>query len=93
MQNCTFVDNYAASFGGGAYFYVNGKETHHNFSVRGCNFTKNSGGKGSFGGGVQVPLLIQNQGSPPCNLEFVQCVFDGNLADYGGGLSTVQVRT
>ena len=57
-----------------------------------CNFTRNSGGEGSFGGGIQVPLLIQNLGRPPCNLEFIRCVFDMNVADYGGGLSTVQVR-
>lgn len=92
IQNCTFIENHAASFGGGAYLYINGKGSHHNFSVEDCNFTRNSGGKGSFGGGIQVPLLIQNQGSPPCNLEFIRCVFDSNLADYGGGLSTVQVR-
>ena len=92
IQNCTFVKNYAASFGGGAYLYINGNQTQHDFTVEDCNFTKNSGGEGSFGGGIQVPLLIQNQGSPPCNLEFIRCVFDRNVADYGGGLSTVQVR-
>ena len=92
IQNCTFVENYAASFGGGAYLYISGKGSHHNFSVEDCNFTRNSGGEGSFGGGIQVPLLIRNKGSPPCNLEFIRCVFDSNQADYGGGLSTVQVR-
>jgi hypothetical protein len=92
IQNCTFVENYAASFGGGAYLYISGEESHHNFSVEDCNFTRNSAGEGSFGGGVQVALLIQNQMSPPCNLEFIRCVFDSNMADYGGGLSTVQVK-
>ena len=92
VQNCTFIENHAASFGGGAYLYISGSESHHNFSVEDCNFTRNSAGEGSFGGGVQVPMLIRNLRSPPCNLDFVRCVFDGNLADYGGGLSTVQVR-
>lgn len=91
VQNCTFVENFASSFGGGAYFYISGAESHHNFSVEDCNFTRNSADKGSFGGGIQVAMLIRNLQSPPCNLEFVRCLFDLNEADYGGGLSTVQV--
>ena len=92
VQNCTFVENFADSFGGGAYLYISGNESHHNFSVVDCNFTGNSAHMGSFGGGIQVAMLIQNRQSPPCNLEFVRCLFDNNMADYGGGLSTVQVR-
>lgn len=91
VQNCTFVENFASSFGGGAYFYISGNESHHNFSVEDCNFTGNSADEGSFGGGIQVAMLIRNLQSPPCKLEFVRCLFDFNKADYGGGLSTVQV--
>ena len=92
IQNCTFVENFASSFGGGAYLYISGSRSHHNFSVTDCNFTGNSAAEGSFGGGIQVAMLIRNFQSPPCNLEFVRCLFDRNVADYGGGLSTVQVR-
>ena len=91
ISNCNFSGNYAESFGGGIYLYVDGNETRHDFTVTNCNFTRNSAGPGSFGGGLQIAMLIRNLNSPPCNFTFSNCVFTENVADFGGGLSTVQV--
>lgn len=72
------------------YIYIHGRQTHHNFSVVDSNFTRNVAGNGSFGGGIQVAMLIRNFGLPS-RLDFVRCHFEENVAEFGGGLSTVQV--
>ena len=64
IEDCLFMENYAQSFGGGIYLYVDGNETQHNFTIRGCNFTKNMAGT-NFGGGLQVSMLVHNILSPP----------------------------
>ena len=71
IEDCLFLENYADSFGGGLYLITNGNETHHNFIIRRCNFTNNSAGPTSFGGGVQVAMLIRNQLSSPTTYAFV----------------------
>ena len=91
IERCIFESNYAQSFGGGLYIYIDGSNTHHKFTVRDSNFTTNMAAEGSFGGGVQVALLIRNANSDPSVLDFTGCRFMGNNASFGGGLSTVQV--
>ena len=91
ISSCIFIGNYAESFGGGLYLYVDGNETHHMFIVTNCSFLRNSAGPGSFGGGLQIALLIRNLNSPPCTFTFSNCSFTENTADFGGGLSSVQV--
>ena len=65
VEDCLFVGNYAESFGGGLYLYADGNETHHTFTVRRCNFTSNVAGPTSFGGGLQVAMLVRNFQSLP----------------------------
>lgn len=91
IESCRFEDNYADSFGGGLYLYLDGNDTQHNFTVRDCNFTGNSAGAGSFGGGLQVALLLRNADSDPSRLYFTRCNFVRNEASFGGGMSTVQL--
>ncbi len=91
IQGCLFDGNFAESFGGGLYLYVAGSNTNHTFTVENSTFTRNVAGKGSFGGGLQVAMLIQNLDRPPTRFDFIGCHFEENVADYGGGLSTVQV--
>ncbi len=91
VSDCTFIGNYADSFGGGIYLYVDGNGTYHNFSVSGSTFVDNSAGEGSFGGGIEVALLIRNINSPPTSFNISRCEFTNNTADFGGGLSFVQV--
>ena len=93
VEDCLFDRNLAESFGGGLYLYLDGVNTHHNFTVKNNNFTRNVAGKGSFGGGLQLALLIQNLNTEPSRLDVIGCHFQQNVADYGGGLSTVQVNT
>lgn len=91
IQECVFDGNFAESFGGGVYLYVAGSNTNHTFTVEDNVFTKNIAGDGSFGGGLQVAMLIQNLNSPPTRFNFTRCHFEENVAAFGGGLSTVQV--
>lgn len=91
IDGCTFMGNHAESFGGGLYLYVDGNSTFHNFTVSDCNFILNSAGPGSFGGGLQVALLITNNDSPPTTFNVTNCYFSNNTAEFGGGMSSVQV--
>ncbi len=91
IQGCVFDRNFAESFGGGLYLYAAGKDTNHTFTVEDNVFTRNIAGEGSFGGGLQVAMLIRNLNSPPTRFDFTRCHFEDNLAAFGGGLSTVQV--
>lgn len=91
VLNCTFINNFADSFGGGMYFYVDGDSTHHQFVTKKCLFKGNAAGNGSFGGGLQVAFLIRNNNADPTECIFEDCTFINNSAAFGGGLSTVQV--
>ena len=91
IEDCQFDSNYADSFAGALYLNLAGENTTHTFQIRGTNFTGNSAGEGSYGGAVQIALLIQNIDHAPSQFDFTSCHFEGNLAEYGGGLSAVQV--
>ena len=91
IERCWFDENFAQSFGGGLYLYVDGSSTQHALTVRDCNFTRNQAGDGSFGGGLQVALLIRNSDRQPSRISVIRCNFTENKASFGGGLSTVQL--
>jgi len=91
VQYSEFYENYAESFGGGLYLFVAGGNTNHTFRVEDNVFTNNSAGRGSFGGGLQVAFLIRNIDKPPTHIHVQRCHFERNSANFGGGLSTVQV--
>ncbi len=92
IQDCLFENNFADSFGGGLYLNIDGQNSTHYFTVERSNFTRNSvAGDSSYGGAVQVALLIQNIDFLPTEITFRGCYFEGNHAAFGGGLSTVQV--
>ena len=91
IERCQFMKNYAESFGGGLYLYIDGSRTHHNFTVKNCIFSQNAAYSNSFGGGLQVALLIRNVYSEPSRVYVVGCNFTENAAHFGGGLSIVQV--
>ena len=91
ISQCTFDDNFAESFGGGLYIYIDGNMTLHTFTVSESNFTSNRVGGSGFGGGLQVVLLIRNANNEPSRFNFTSCRFINNTASFGGGLSSVQV--
>ena len=91
IEDCQFDNNFADSFAGALYLNLAGENTTHPFQIRETNFTRNSAGEGSYGGAVQIALLIQNINHAPSQFDFTSCHFEGNLAEYGGGLSAVQV--
>ena len=93
IEDCVFDRNIADSFGGGLYLYIAGRDTNHKFIVRNNTFTRNEAGNGSFGGGLQLALLNRNVNSLPSQTDIIGCYFEDNIADFGGGLSTVQVRS
>jgi hypothetical protein len=90
IESCRFYSNYAESFGGALYLYIDGYNTTHMFTVSGSNFTSNRADEGSFGGAIQVALLIRNTNSGPSQIRFTHCNFVNNSASFGGGLSVVQ---
>lgn len=91
IRDTTFLNNSAETFGGAVFLSISGMNTYHNFTFERCNFTNNTAGNTSFGGGIQIAFLINNLESPPTRINFKDSYFEGNFAYFGGGLSAVQV--
>ena len=82
VENCTFVDNRAYSFGGGAYVLSSGISAHV-VTIDKCTFAKNwcvfSGGGLTgliFGGGFENSFSFIN---------ITQCLFEENESNQGAG--------
>ena len=105
IEHCIFENNLADFSGGAVYLDVNGINSQHNFSLRNCNFTGNVAGVrgrnesgemdeeevNGYGGGLLVGFQNQNAQSQPTAINVIQCRFEQNSANFGGGISVVQV--
>ena len=105
IEHCIFENNLADFSGGAVYLIVNGINSQHSFSLRNCNFTGNvagvsgsneSGkmdeeGGNAYGGGIVVGFQNRNAQSQPTSIYVIQCRFKQNTANFGGGLSVVQI--
>ena len=92
VTNTTFQQNRADAFGGAVYLLINGAETSHNIHFEECVFLQNVGGPTSFGGGIQVAVLLRNLESEPTTVFVRNSRFEENYANFGGGLSFIQVH-
>lgn len=91
ITNTTFQQNWADFSGGAVFLPVNGVETSHTIRFEECLFLQNAGGDTSFGGGIQVGFLLRNLLSEPTRVFISNSRFEENSANFGGGLSLVQV--
>jgi hypothetical protein len=92
IANTTFEGNWADAFGGAVFLLLSTIETVHDVRFEGCTFLRNSGGSASFGGGIQVAFLLRNLQAGPSTVYISDSRFEENFANFGGGLSSVQVR-
>jgi predicted outer membrane repeat protein len=91
VEDCLFTRNYAASFGGGIFFYLDGsQQTTHSIKFIRNDFFNNkcSGG----GGAVLLGFFKKFSDDIPTQVLFDGCSFHGNSASSGAGLLSVKVR-
>lgn len=89
ITNTTFQQNWADAFGGAVFLLITGSETVHDVSFEECTFLKNAGG--NVGGGIQIAFLLRNLPDDPTRVVFRNSRFEDNYANFGGGISAVQV--
>lgn len=91
VVNCSFVHNYAESFGGAVYIILDGKQTAHFVKFSNSYFILNNCSNGG-GGGVFLGYVRLHRYSVPSVFEFTDSVFEQNIAKTGGGILTLQTR-
>ena len=82
LEDCLFEDNYAQSAGGALYLSIDGDGTHHSINISRCQFNNNQSPRGA-GGASAVAFLSGDQVSV---VNFVECSFHRNFAQFGGGI-------
>lgn len=85
VRNCSVINNYARSFGGGAYAIFNGDTAQHSLLVDGTNLSSNVVMMHG-GGGMQLSFLSNGIPTAPHIAVFTDCLFDNNMAEAGGGI-------
>ena len=92
VNNCTFQDNYARSYGGGLYFVYSGSNENENILgkkpqfkgfVTNSSFISNTAGLG--GGGFIITIQTSGPVKTPHLLHFDNCIFKNNAGQSGGG--------
>lgn len=85
IEHCIFSEN-SAQWGGGLQLEVQHRGQNNSFFISSSNFLQN---KASFsGGGVRMGYLIwERDFLAPNNFQFLNCLFEGNSAMWGGGIS------
>ena len=84
ISDCVFDNNYARSFGGGAYLLLGGFGTHHRILMERTHVVSNFGHIG--GGGIQVSFLNSGPEEDPLLMTFVDCEIYNNSAQAGAGV-------
>ena len=84
VDNCTFWDNSALSFGGAVYILF-GVRSKHTVTVSRCTFTGNSAHSGA--GGLLAGFFGEGRDTAFSSLNVSNCRFEGNWAPQGGGAS------
>ena len=85
IADCTFRDNYAKSFGGGIYIYINGRTIQDTISIQRTVFVNNYAEEHG-GGGVLVAFFSNGLPLAPHTVQFMDCRFESNTGEAGGGL-------
>ena len=80
LRNCSFKDNYAGSFGGGAYFYKSGRILYHHVQILDCLYDGNEAGIGG-GGAVSGDTHIGERLESFNKVEFLRCNFLSNTGN------------
>ena len=84
ISDCVFGNNYARSFGGGAYLLLGGFGTHHRILVERTQVVSNIGQIG--GGGIQASFFNSGPEEDPLLMTFIDCNISNNSGLAGGGI-------
>ena len=85
ISNCVFENNYARSFGGGAYLLLGGFGTHHRILMERTQVVSNIAQIGS-GGGIMASFFNSGPEDHPLLMTFVDCEIGNNSGVAGGGI-------
>ncbi len=91
IKDCTFTGNWAEIYGGGIWVIFSGENTWHELTLDNCTFAENGCGPIGNGGAVNVAILLSDDKSRPVKTLVTNCYFEGNRANFGGGLSFLEV--
>ena len=84
VEDCTFEENFASTFGGGLFIILGSEISNHSINVRRSNFTGNEvKNTGSGGGGLNIGFLVSIVTLHSAVI--TDCTFTSNKAQYGGG--------
>ena len=90
ITRCTFEGNFAKSAGGGLFITLLGINNSHSIAIRECLFAKNT----AYIGAGLVTFYNPEMSSTDLlaqSVAVVNCTFIGNMGQYGGALSNVQL--
>ena len=84
IEDCLYEQNTAQTAGGGLYIVMDGLNTNHSVMISGCQFINNNS---TLGGGAVIGFFINNLRDIPSIVEFTDCLFADNGAQFAGGLA------
>ena len=89
IKDCLYEQNTAQTAGGGLYIVMDGLNTNHSVMISGCQFINNNS---SLGGGAFIGFPISNLRDNPSIVEFTDCLFEDNKAQFAGGLAMLETH-
>ena len=89
IKDCLYERNTAKTVGGGLYIVIDGLNTNHSVMISGCQFVNNTS---SVGGGAVIGFLINNLRDIPSMVEFTDCLFADNRAQFAGGMAMLETH-
>ena len=83
--NCSFFNNFATEFGGGAFteLCTLSSSSNHLITFQTCVFDEN--GSETHAGGLGIEISGNGNGTESSGVIIRDCVFRGNTAECGGG--------
>ncbi len=85
VSDCVFQSNFARSFGGAIYVFLNGPTAQHKVNLDGTSLSSNVA-ELHGGGGMQLSFLSNGIRGSPHMGNFTDCTFEDNMAEAGGGI-------
>ena len=89
VESCEFNYNYANDSGGGIYMFLSGHGSSQTVVVSNTNFTGNFA---QYGGGLEITHFKADSLVTPNNISVINCRFNRNLGDSGGGYNNIQLN-